>query len=158
MGPKMGFNSKDNGWLIMNHVKIPRSQMMNRYMKLDREGVLSFEGDIRMLYSVMMGIRNHIVLMSKYSLAAGLTIGLRYSLVRRQFRNVGDKTNETQLLDYQTQQFKLLPILANMFGHSLYGDHLDSEYKKMMEQAKQGDFKRLDLIHHLACGGKAVHS
>mmetsp|Transcript_3551 Transcript_3551/g.5358 ORF Transcript_3551/g.5358 Transcript_3551/m.5358 type:complete len:191 (-) Transcript_3551:31-603(-) len=92
MGPKMGFNSKDNGWLIMNHVKVARENMLQRYMILDQDGTVSFDGDIRMLYSVMMGTRNHIVSSSKYSTAMGLTIGIRYSLVRRQFRNVGDKS------------------------------------------------------------------
>mmetsp|Transcript_3548 Transcript_3548/g.5347 ORF Transcript_3548/g.5347 Transcript_3548/m.5347 type:complete len:216 (-) Transcript_3548:1029-1676(-) len=125
MGPKLGFNSKDNGWLIMNHVKVPREQMLQKFMKLDQDGSVSFDGDIRMLYSVMLRARNHIVATSKNSMAMGLTIGIRYSLVRRQFRNVGDKTQETKLLDYQTQQFKLFPIIADMFGHAIFSDHLD---------------------------------
>jgi len=28
----------------------------------------------------------------------------------------------------------------------------------MMKQAYEGNFKLLDLVHHLACGGKAVHT
>ena len=91
MGPKMGFNSKDNGWLIMDHVRVPREQLLQKYLIVERDGSVSFDGDIRMLYSVMMSVRNHIVGLSKYTMAGGLTIGLRYSLVRRQFRNVGDK-------------------------------------------------------------------
>ena len=102
MGPKMGFNSKDNGWLIMDHVKVPREQLLQRYLIVDRDGSVSFDGDIRMLYSVMLFVRNHLVACSKYNFAMGLTIGIRYSLVRRQFRNVGDKSVETKLLDYQT--------------------------------------------------------
>jgi len=45
-----------------------------------------------------------------------------------------------------------------MFGHALFSDHLDEQYKVMMAQARQGNFKMLDLIHHLASGGKAVHT
>lgn len=40
---------------------------------------------------------------SKLYLANGLTIALRYSVVRRQFKNISGQKEETQLLDYQTQ-------------------------------------------------------
>jgi len=57
MGPKFGYNSKNNGWATFNNVRIPRRQMLMKYTKVDREGNFSVEGDIRALYSVMMDIR-----------------------------------------------------------------------------------------------------
>ena len=71
---------------------------------------------------------------------------------------MGDKSSETKLLDYQTQQYKLFPLVAKMFAHAIFHDHLDKQYFKMLEEAKGGDFKLLDLIHHLSSGGKAVNS
>ena len=38
MGPKFGYSSKDNGWMHMDNVRIPRSHMLCRYMKVDRDG------------------------------------------------------------------------------------------------------------------------
>jgi len=31
MGPKMGYNSKDNGWLTFDHVRIPRDQLLQKF-------------------------------------------------------------------------------------------------------------------------------
>jgi acyl-CoA oxidase len=58
---------------------------------------------MRELYGVMMLIRTGIVYKTKYYLARALTIGIRYSVVRRQFNNISGKKEETQLIDYQTQ-------------------------------------------------------
>ena len=41
LGPKLGFFSKDNGWLTLKDVRIPRDQMLQRFMKVDREGSVS---------------------------------------------------------------------------------------------------------------------
>ena len=57
MGPKLGYNCKNNGWCTFDHVRIPRENMPMKFIKVDREGCFSIEGDVRMLYSVMLGIR-----------------------------------------------------------------------------------------------------
>jgi acyl-CoA oxidase len=103
LGPKFGYHSKDNGWLQLNKVRIPRSQMLQRFMTVSREGEFSINGDLRVLYSTMVMIRSLIVCNAKLPLMLTLTIALRYSAVRRQFRNISGQKEETQLLDYQTQ-------------------------------------------------------
>jgi hypothetical protein len=50
----------------------------------------------------MLMIRVMLLAGSKYYLSYGLTVALRYSVVRRQFKNISGKKEETQLLDYQT--------------------------------------------------------
>jgi acyl-CoA oxidase len=57
MGPKIGFNSKNNGWTSFDKVRIPRENMMMKYTKVAKDGTFSIEGDTRVLYSVMMNIR-----------------------------------------------------------------------------------------------------
>mgnify|MGYP006122588517 CR=1 FL=1 len=57
MGPKIGWNSKNNGWISFNNVRIPRDQMLMRFASVDEEGTFSIEGDSRILYAVMMNIR-----------------------------------------------------------------------------------------------------
>ena len=57
MGPKMGYNSKNNGWTTFDHVRIPRDQMLMRFVYVDRDGQVVKRGDLRALYSVMMDIR-----------------------------------------------------------------------------------------------------
>lgn len=85
MGPKLGYNSKDNGWLTFDQVRIPRTQMLMRYSYVTRDGEYKERGDKRMLYSIMLGTRVIMVKGDMWNLAKGLLIGLRYSAVRRQF-------------------------------------------------------------------------
>jgi acyl-CoA oxidase len=85
MGPKLGFHGKDNGWATFDSVRIPRDQMLQKFIQVDGEGTFSIEGDIREIYSVMMFVRCVIVRKAKFFLARALLIGLRYSVVRRQF-------------------------------------------------------------------------
>ena len=41
MGPKLGMNSKDNGWLILHGLRVPRKNMLSRYKKVYRDGTVS---------------------------------------------------------------------------------------------------------------------
>lgn len=75
--------------------------MLSKYMKVDREGTFSIEGDLRILYSSMLKMRVQICASTRMFLNTALTIGIRYSIVRRQFKNVSGQKEETQLLDYQ---------------------------------------------------------
>ena len=83
LGPKLGYLGKDNGWLSFDHVRIPRDQMLQRYVSVDREGTFSIEGDLRVLYSVMMAVRKQIIEGAAYTLSRVALIALRYSCVRR---------------------------------------------------------------------------
>jgi acyl-CoA oxidase len=83
MGPKMGYHSKNNGWCTFNQVRIPRENMPMKFVSVDREGNFGIEGDMRILYSVMMDIRTQLLLHSGGTLLRALTIGMRYSACRR---------------------------------------------------------------------------
>jgi hypothetical protein len=75
---------------------------MMKYCKVDMEGQLSLEGDPRLLYSIMLGIRSWIVNVSWKYLGYGVTIATRYAVLRRQFTTLDDnKRLERKLLDYQ---------------------------------------------------------
>jgi len=95
MGPKLGINDKDNGWATFDLVRIPRDQMLQKFVQVDREGTFSIEGDLREMYAVMMFIRNGLICKTKTNLGKCLLIGLRYSVVRRQFKNITGKKEET---------------------------------------------------------------
>ena len=85
-----------------------------KYVSVDKEGTFSIEGDLRALYSVMMDIRVQLVQHSGMMLLKSVIISLRYSACRRQFKMVqaNGKKDETKLIDYQTQQLKLFPLLS----------------------------------------------
>lgn len=106
----------------------------------------------------MMFIRVTLVECAKYSLARALTIALRYSAVRRQFKNVSGKKGETQLLDYQTQQMKLFPLIATMYAQSYGSHHATQIYNTLIEKLKKGDYSLLELSHHYLAGMKSVYT
>lgn len=38
IGPKIGFHSKDNGYLILKNIRIPRKNMLRKYVSVSKEG------------------------------------------------------------------------------------------------------------------------
>ena len=83
MGPKFGYHGKDNGWMTFKNVRIPRDQMLQRYISVDKEGSVQMNGDMRALYTTMMFIRYVLIYSTFTSYSQGLLIALRYSAVRR---------------------------------------------------------------------------
>lgn len=44
VGPKQGFNTKDNGYCIFNNIRIPRKYMLMKYHVVSKEGKYSLQG------------------------------------------------------------------------------------------------------------------
>lgn len=65
IGPKFGYNNKDNGWMTIDKVRIPRSQMLQRFLTIDRDGSVSMGDNPKIMYSIMMNTRVEIVLGTK---------------------------------------------------------------------------------------------
>ena len=45
IGPKQGFNTKDNGFARFNNLEIPRRNMLMKYHVVSKEGKYSLQGD-----------------------------------------------------------------------------------------------------------------
>lgn len=61
LGPKIGYQSKDNGWCSFDQVRIPRVDMLMGLCDVSKSGEMNMKGDPRVMYSVMMSIRMLIV-------------------------------------------------------------------------------------------------
>mmetsp|Transcript_26781 Transcript_26781/g.40851 ORF Transcript_26781/g.40851 Transcript_26781/m.40851 type:complete len:85 (+) Transcript_26781:166-420(+) len=72
------------------------------------------------------------------------------------FKNISNKKEETKLLDYQTQQMKLLPALAGVFAISASSHYVIEKIWKLKEDIKTGNFELLELSHHYAAGMKSI--
>lgn len=70
----------------------------------------------------MMFIRELISCAIPKVYAVPITIAVRYSLFRRQFRN--GKKEEVTIMDYQTQQDKVLPRIAEYYAISIGGNRI----------------------------------
>jgi acyl-CoA oxidase len=130
IGPKFGYNSKDNGFMFFRNVRTPREYLMRRYVDLDPQGNIQLKGDLRALYGIMLETRVWICGNAPQSLAQGLLIATRYAVVRRQFATIDGSKEERKLLDYQTHMFKFGPLLAYVLvmsqsSHWLFKEHLE---------------------------------
>ena len=113
-------------------------------------------GDMRALYTTMMYIRYMLIYQTFTILGQGLLISLRYSAVRRQFRNISGQKEETKLLDYQTQQMKLFPMVSQMYAHAYASERIYDLYDQFCKDSLNGEFKLLDIMHHFTSGMKSV--
>ena len=81
----------------------------------------------------MVNIRSSIIYAAGKELIRGLKIAVRYSVCRRQFSTqVGTKV-EGKILDYQSQMYKLGPLVAEAFLMQAVGKFI----KKMCQQVEQ---------------------
>lgn len=84
IGPKFGYFSVDNGFLQLNHVRIPRDQMLMKYAQVAPDGTYSKPPTDKITYGTMVQVRSGIVIYTADALARAVTIATRYSVVRRQ--------------------------------------------------------------------------
>ena len=54
IGTKLGYNSIDNGYLMFDKFRVPRSAMLARFTQIDRQGKFKVVGNPRMIYQIMV--------------------------------------------------------------------------------------------------------
>mmetsp|Transcript_5093 Transcript_5093/g.4307 ORF Transcript_5093/g.4307 Transcript_5093/m.4307 type:complete len:263 (-) Transcript_5093:706-1494(-) len=157
IGPKIGWATKDNGYLKFNQVRIPRENMLMKYTKVDKKGQYKRRGNEKIGYAIMMQIRDLICHGSWSYLSKALTIGVRYSIVRKQFRD--EDKNERTILDYQTQQDKVLVSLANCYAMNAGAfrcTFLAQENVRKITESE--DFSMMKDLHATLCACKSFYT
>ncbi|XP_070828837.1 peroxisomal acyl-coenzyme A oxidase 1 isoform X1 [Chaetodon trifascialis] len=157
IGPKFGFSEVDNGYLKLDNVRIPRENMLMKYAKVEPDGTYVKPPSDKLTYGTMVFIRSIIVGHSAEALAKSCTIAIRYSAVRHQSEiRLGEP--EPQILDYQTQQHKLFPLLATTYAFNFIAQYMNHTYKCINQDINNGDFSQLPELHALSAGLKAFTS
>ncbi|XP_013924300.1 PREDICTED: peroxisomal acyl-coenzyme A oxidase 2 [Thamnophis sirtalis] len=156
IGPKMGFDNVDNGFLILKNVHVPRENMLAKFSQVLPDGQYKKQGSEKINYLTMVVIRVTILRGSIVPcLMKACTIAIRYSVVRRQSElKPGDP--EAKILDYQTQQQKLFPQLATAYAFHFSSAYLEKTFEKCYNQTKEGKFDLLPELHALAAGLKVI--
>uniref|UniRef100_A0A671YGZ3 Acyl-coenzyme A oxidase n=1 Tax=Sparus aurata TaxID=8175 RepID=A0A671YGZ3_SPAAU len=154
IGPKFGFDEIDNGYLKMENVRIPRENMLMKYAKVEPDGTYKKPPSAKLTYGTMVFIRSMIVGESARALSKASTIAIRYSAVRHQ-SEIRPGEPEPQILDFQTQQYKLFPLLATAYAFIFVGQYMKDTYSRISGDINQGDFSELPELHALSAGLKA---
>ncbi|XP_053712401.1 peroxisomal acyl-coenzyme A oxidase 1-like isoform X2 [Synchiropus splendidus] len=154
IGPKFGFSEVDNGYLKLDNVRIPRENMLMKYSKVEPDGSYVKPPSDKLTYGTMVFIRSMIVGESARALSKACTIAIRYSTVRHQ-SEIRPGEPEPQILDYQTQQHKLFPLLATAYAFTFVGQYMRQMYNRIIGDIQQGDFSEMPELHALSAGLKA---
>lgn len=156
IGPKMGYCAKENGFLKFDHVRVPLANMPNRFMEITPNGDVVQKGNPKIIYTSMMKSRTALLGASSLSLGKGVAIAIRYSYLRRQFKN--DRKEEVPVIQYQLQRFKLLPLLAKSYViQGAYNKILDL-VKTCDAEVSAGKFDNLQETHVILSGAKAFYT
>lgn len=114
-GYKVGLNGVDNGAVRYTNLRIPRENLLDRFASVDRSGrysspMTSQAKRFAATLGELTGGRVGLTTASVGVLKGAVTIAVRYSAQRQQF---GPKdAAEISVLDYPSQQLKLMPMLA----------------------------------------------
>jgi acyl-CoA oxidase len=132
-GEKGGLNGIDNGRLAFDHVRVPRTNLLNRYGDVAEDGTYSspIESPGRRFFT-MLGtlVQGRVSLDGSANRASQLAlyIAITYASQRRQFSaaapTAAEPTGETVLLDYQSHLARLLPKLAETYAGAFAHEQL----------------------------------
>ncbi|KFO91755.1 Peroxisomal acyl-coenzyme A oxidase 2, partial [Buceros rhinoceros silvestris] len=156
IGPKMNFEHIDNGFLMLQNVRVPRENMLNKFCEVQPDGTYVRSGSQKINYFTMTSVR--IALISDEVIAPlmkACTIAIRYSVVRRQSK-LEPGEQEAKILDYQTQQEKLLPQLAAAYAFHFINDYLEELFNKGYGEIQRKNFDTLPELHAFSSGFKAM--
>ncbi|KAF6098415.1 acyl-CoA oxidase 2 [Phyllostomus discolor] len=158
IGPKMNFEHADNGFLRLDHVRIPRENMLNRFAKVLPDGTYVKLGTAQSNYLTMVVSRVELLLSEIIPLLKkACVIAIRYSVIRRQSQ-LRPSDPEAKVLDYQTQQQKLFPQLATAYAFHFVASSLLDFFQRSYSAILDRDFSHLPELHALSSGIKAMIS
>lgn len=156
IGPKLGYATKDNGYMSFNKLHIPLDSLLGRFITVDKKGNVTKRGNPKILYGGMMEMRTKLLAISSTVLMRCAHIATRYSYIRTQFK---DKTgDEIPIIKYQMQQDKLTKQIVRGYAMSVSAYEVARQVVANEAKISKGNFSNLQHLHVLICGHKAIHT
>ena len=148
-GYKGGLPGVDNGRIRFDHVRIPRTALLNRYADVDEDGTYTspIESDNRRFFTMLGTLVRGRVTVGASAGSAGrlaLALAVKYALQRRQFEGPADsvadgaddqESGELLLLDYRAHQRRLLPLVAKAYAFAIAQNEITEELHELQRDA-----------------------
>ncbi|XP_053112950.1 peroxisomal acyl-coenzyme A oxidase 3 isoform X2 [Hemicordylus capensis] len=166
IGRKLGQNGLDNGFAMFYNVRIPKENLLNQIGDVTAEGTYtSAFKDSRQRLGASLGTlssgRVMIIVMSVVNLKLAISIAIRFSATRLQFGPTDNE--EIPVLEYQMQQWRLLPYLAaayalDYFSKTLFMSFMEFHIGLLMKDKSPQQAELGREIHALSTSGKPLSS
>ena len=160
IGPKLGFNSIDNGWCRFDEVRVPRDHLLGGVAKVTPQGGYErVQGGEKRMYGAMLDVRANIVSKAAVALAKASVIACRYSTVRQQGYDAASSSaskplREVAVIEHATQAVGVLPWLAMAYGLHFTGTRFRKQYTAFLQHDPQAP--PLPMLHAESSGLKAL--
>lgn len=143
LGEKVGLNGVDNGFVMFNKYKIPKENLLSRTGDVTDDGkyVTPFKDNSKRLgasLGALSGGRVSICGIASSYFVKAITIAIRYSTARRQF-GPDNGSEELPVLEYQSQQYRLLPHLANTYALVIFSRWMSIKHGDMIVRTMMGE-------------------
>jgi acyl-CoA oxidase len=149
----------DNGYMLFDHHRVPKSALLSRYIDVTDDGTFTRHGHPAVVYGSLTFVRANIIMHARLVLARAVTVAVRYSAIRRQFRDrdsTSELDEEMKVLDYPTVQIRILPLLATTFALHYTGEFMSNLYQRSRQTIEKGDFGMLAELHSASSGLKSL--
>ena len=156
LGPKLGLNSRDHGYIRFDQFRVPKSQLLSQFISQDKEGQFKVLGSQKIVYAGMMHMRGAIVVASYCSLFKAVTIATRFAVFRTQFKNtVG---SPVPLYNYQIHREKLFREISKAYLMALSSRTVFELVETNRKLLEKNNFSELQTTHVILCLSKATFS
>lgn len=142
-GLKAGLLGVDNGTLLFDNVRVPRTALLNRFGDVSEDGEYSSPIDSKnRRFFTMLGtlIRGRISVGAASGAAtrSSLTIATRYAMRRRQFE--GAPGDEKHLMQHRQHRLRLIPRIARSYALALLQNKVIEELASQNDQIVAGNW------------------
>ncbi|KAI0564372.1 acyl-CoA oxidase [Gracilaria domingensis] len=139
-GEKAGLNGVDNGRIWFTHVRVPREDMLSGMSQVAPDGtysssIPSANARFGAMLAALTGGRVGMCFVSVMNALLGLSIAIRYSLVRRAFAPSED-AREVPLLFYSSQKRQLMIPLATSYVYALCARDLSNAWYRAVDDGE----------------------
>jgi alkylation response protein AidB-like acyl-CoA dehydrogenase len=152
VGAKIARNGLDNGWIQFSNVRIPRQNMLMKWAQVSSDGKYTPPENPAISYNTLITERLISIGLMMEVLSAAIIIAVRYGVVREQ------GANNEKIMDYQSHQWNLMPILAQTYCYTILHDTLRLKWQELLDKQYEEKEKFLEAIpywHAVSAGLKA---
>ena len=154
IGPKLGYITKDNGFLRFTRYRTNKYCLIGRYISIDDQGNVTKKGNPRRMYTAMMKTRTALLTMVYSTIFKAITIATRYSLYRTQF--LDSKQKPIPIYNYQMQREKLFKEISRAYLINFATTIVLDQVSLANKLALNDDFSELQSTHVILCSFKAM--